>query len=265
MIDVSNFQDEVLAASHEKPVLVDFWAPWCGPCRQLGPILEKLSAEEGAGFVLAKLNTDLDQATAAQYGIRSIPAVKLFVDGEVVDEFIGALPEAQVRAWLQKAIPSETGRLVQAAQAALEAGAVEDAEAVLEEALTLEPSNAEAATLLAKLVLLRDPVRAEQLSRTSGAAFDDAQAVQRIAALLQGGAPAGLPVSPAREAFQQAVEALQAGEMENALAALVDSVRRERDYEDGIARKTLLASFNLLGDRHELTLKYRRALERALF
>jgi putative thioredoxin len=265
MIDVSNFEEEVLAASHERPVLVDFWAPWCGPCRQLGPILEKLSAEDGAGFVLAKLNTDQDQATAARYGIRSIPAVKLFVDGEVVDEFIGALPETQVRAWLEKAIPSETKRLVQDARAAMEAGATADAEAALEEALVLEPSNAEAAMLLAKLVIFRDSARAEQLSRAPGAAFDDVQAVQRVATLLQDGSPADLPESPARDAFQQAVKALQTEDREGALEALVDSVRRERDYQDGIARRTLLALFNVLGDRHELTLKYRRALERALF
>jgi putative thioredoxin len=265
MIDVANFQAEVLDASHEQPVLVDFWAPWCGPCRQLGPILEKLSAEENAGFVLAKLNTDQDQATAARYGIRSIPAVKLFVDGEVVDEFIGALPEPQVRAWLQRAIPSETRRLVSEARAALEAGAGEDAEARLEEALALEPTNAEAALLLAKRIVFRDPARAEQLSRTPDAAFDEVQSVQRVAALLTHGAPDDLPESPARDALRQGIAELQAGNVEGAMAALLESVRVQRDYQDDMARKTLLALFTLLGDRDELTRQYRRALERALF
>jgi len=265
MIDVSNFEQDVLAGSHEKPVLVDFWAPWCGPCRQLGPILERLSEEPEAPFVLAKLNTDEDQATAARYGIRSIPAVKLFVDGEVVDEFIGALPEQQVRAWLKRAIPSETRRLVQDARQTLTAGDNGQAEALLEEALTLEPGNAEAALLLAKLVVFKDPARADQLSRTPGAAFDEAQAVQRIAGLLNDAGASDLPDDPAREAYLGGAEALAAGDIDAALTKLVDSVRRNRRFHDDAARKTCLALFAVLGDRHELTLKHRRSLEMALF
>jgi len=265
MIDVSNFEEQVLAASREKPVLVDFWAPWCGPCRQLGPILEKLAEEPGAPFTLAKLNTDENQTTAAQYGIRSIPAVKLFVDGEVVDEFIGALPETQVRNWLREAIPSETRRLVQEARDALAADATEQAEALLEEVLTLEPANAEAALMLARLVVFKDPARAEQLSHTHGAAFDDAQAVRCIASALQEGAPPDLPDEPAREGYVAGVEALRAGDLDAALTKLIDSVRRNRRYHEDAARKTALALFSILGDRHELTRKHRRPLEMALF
>jgi putative thioredoxin len=265
MIDVADFEQDVLAASHQKPVLVDFWAPWCGPCRQLGPILERLSEEDGAGFTLAKLNTDENQAVATQYGIQSIPAVKLFVDGQVVDEFIGALPERQVRDWLARAIPSETRRLVQDARTAFAAGAHDDAEALLEEAVALEPSNAEAALLLAKLVLFRDPARAEKLSHTPNAEFADAEAVEKVVRLLQKGSEPDLLESAGRDAYVKAVEALRKGDLDAALGGLVDSVRRDRHFHDDIARRTLLHLFNVLGDRHELTQKHRRGLEMALF
>jgi putative thioredoxin len=265
MIDVSNFEEQVLQASREKPVLVDFWAPWCGPCRQLGPILERLSEEPDAPFTLAKLNTDEDQATAARYGIRSIPAVKLFVDGEVVDEFIGALPEAQVRAWLQRAMPSETWRLVQEAREALAGEDAEQAEALLEEALALEPANPEAALLLAKLVVFKDPARATQLSHTHGADYAEAEAVRRVAEALTDRAPSDLPDDPARAPYAAGVAALQDGDTDVALSQLVDSVRRNRDFHDDAARKLALALFSVLGDRHPLTQKHRRPLERALF
>lgn len=100
-----NFKQSVLDESHKRPVLVDFWAEWCGPCRMLGPVLDKLEADYGGRFVLAKLDTDKNQSIAGNYQISGIPAVKLFVGGEVVDEFVGALPEPSVRAFLERNVP----------------------------------------------------------------------------------------------------------------------------------------------------------------
>ena len=99
------FQKEVIDASHKKPVLVDFWAPWCGPCRVLGPVLEKLARESKGGWRLVKINADKHQDLVQAYGVRGIPAVKLFVDGKIVDEFAGAMPEHAVRKWLSGALP----------------------------------------------------------------------------------------------------------------------------------------------------------------
>ena len=157
-----------------------------------------------------------------------------------MDEFIGALPEQQVRAWLQKAIPSETRRLLQEAGEALAAGDSEQAEALLEEAVTLEPANAEAALLLAKLVGVPATRRGLRRCRERPrAAFDQAQAVQRVAGLLLAEAAVELPDDPAREAYVAGVEALAGGDADAALTRLVDSVRRNRGYNDDAARKTL--------------------------
>ena len=269
MIDVTNFEEQVLAASHEKPVLVDFWAPWCGPCRQLGPILERLASEKEDQMTLAKLNTDEDQMTALKYSIRSIPAVKLFVDGEVVDEFLGALPEPQVRRWLDEALPNEVRKTVLEAQALVEAGDAQRAAALAEQALQAEPSNGDAAVLLARLILFDDPQRAADLARTAshgGAAYDQTQSIEQVAHLLTHASELeALPEDAARAPYLEAVSKLAQRDVEGALASLIASVRLNRHYHDDAARKTCLALFNVLGSKSPITQKQRRALEQALF
>src|SRR5215218_2804378 len=110
-VDKTNFEALVIEGSKQVPVLVDFWAPWCAPCRALGPILEKLAAEYDGRFVLAKINSDENPALAARYGVRGIPNVKAFVAGEVIDEFSGALPESAVRQFIDNIIPSPADEL----------------------------------------------------------------------------------------------------------------------------------------------------------
>lgn len=107
MADIAaKFQEDVIEKSHDKPVVVDFWAPWCGPCRTLGPVLERLAKESQGTWRLVKINTDKHPQIARRYNVRGIPAVKLFVDGEVADEFVGARPEGAVKQWLQPHVPS---------------------------------------------------------------------------------------------------------------------------------------------------------------
>jgi len=270
VVEVRDFETEVIRASHEKPVLVDFWAPWCGPCRQLGPVLERLAEEKARDFTLAKVNTDEAPAVAARYGVRSIPAVKLFVDGAVRDEFVGALPEAQVRRWLDAALPSEARRLLAEARSAAASGETTAARPLVEQALALEPENGEARVLLASLIVFSEPERAAEMAREGGrkapAAYPLSQAVQTVADLLRApGRFASLPDDPAKAPLLAAVERLGGNDLDGALAKLVESVRLNRRYEDEIARRACLALFEVLGSQHPLTRRHQRALEMALF
>jgi len=267
-VDVTDFEQQVLEASREGPVLVDFWAEWCGPCRQLGPILEKIAGEDGAGFTLAKVNTDNNPEVSQRYGIRSIPAVKLFADGEVVDEFIGALPEPQVRKWLENAVPSESKQRVVEAQDAFDAGRADGAQAILEDVLRDEPANATAQALLARCVAFDDAKRAYELvsqaARTDPAFVPLSVAIQTLADL-DGVNVEALPEDSSRASMINALSSLNQGDVDAALGAFVQAVRVNKRYEDELARRACIAIFAVLGDKNEATKKHRRALEMALF
>jgi len=270
VIEVANFQSEVLDASKERPVLVDFWAPWCGPCRQLGPVLEKLASTNDDAWTLAKVNTDENPEVSSRYGIMSIPAVKLFVDGEVVDEFIGALPEPAVRDWLDNALPSERRSRLAEASSAIENGDSERAKAIIEEVLAADPNDADARMLLARVSVFSDPDTALDLVRDARTAGAD-QVRLREAVMTLARLPVflshreALPQEPALDTYVAAIEAMSERDFDRALAALIDVAGTNRGLDEDGARRACLALFTLLGENHELTRKYRRTLQMALF
>jgi putative thioredoxin len=278
-IDVTNdtFESEVIEASKSTPVVVDFWAPWCGPCRVLKPILEKLASEYDGKFKLAKVNSDENQEIAAAYGIRSIPDVMAFKDGKAVSHFLGAVPESQVRAFIDELIPtpSEIER-VRAAELR-EAGNLAGAVGALLKAIDLDSTNDTARLDLAGLLIeLKrvDEVEAMLAAVQPNLEFDDRVATLRAAlafARLAGSASeaelkAKLAAKLADHETRFALAGLYAGTKRHreALDELLEIVRRDRNWKDGQARKQILAIFNLAEKQPELVSEYRRKLASAL-
>ncbi len=277
-VTAQDFEAQVLKRSHDVPVLVDFWAGWCAPCRTLKPVLEKLAQEYQGKFFLAKVDTDKEQPLAAQYGIRSLPTVQLFRNGRAVDSFMGAQPERAVRALLDKHVARESDTLVHSALLAQQAGDLDKAGVLLQQAVESDPANDRAKLALAGLSLARGQIAdADALLKTlSPAARDGAEAAMLKAhmefARLADGSPSlpalekKLAVTPADSETRLHLSARQvlSGQYEAAMQNLLEIVRHDRTFRDDAGRKTLLAVFQLLGNNHELVKKYRPLLASAL-
>jgi putative thioredoxin len=274
-IGAKDFAKEVIERSATVPVVVDFWAPWCGPCRVLGPVLEAEVAALGGRVELVKINTDENQELALQFHIQGIPAVKAFRDGKVAAEFVGAQPAAQIRKFLAQLAPPPGIAALAAAETALSAGNHAEAEAKLR-ALTDDPAVANRARLVLA-GLFADAGRADE-ARSTLAAIDarsqealEIPAVERRiglagAAQAYGGeekARAALAADPkdleARYALASALAAR--GQLREALEHFLDLVGRNRKFKDDAARLAMLALFDRLGSDNELTQEFRRRLQ----
>jgi putative thioredoxin len=260
----------VLERSKRQPVVVDFWAPWCGPCRVLGPVLEKLAREGGGAWVLAKVDTDQSQELARRFGIQGIPAVKAFKDGKVVAEFVGAQPEPKVRAWLEGVVPKESAMLAGRAALALAAGDTAGAERLFAEALTKDPEEPEALLHLARLALDRGDKTAAQLllaklrPRDSAARAADVERLHlAIEAPALDPAAAGSPDPGVR--YGQALALAAAARYEEALDLLLGLVKSDRAWGDDAARKAMLRIFDVVGVRSPLADTWRARLSMELF
>ena len=275
-----DFERDVIEASRDAPVLVDFWAPWCQPCKVLGPRLESLAEEaanqEDAAWSLVKVNTDEEPELAQRYNVRGLPTVKLFHDGEVIDEFTGAKPERALRQWLDAALPSEEKARLESAREALSEGHFDTAASLLREALSDAPESDEAQILLARALVFEEPREAAALSDEADDPADATlrqtkESVQTVARLLTlsgedgpaGGGPA-LPEGPPHD-YLRALDALSRKDFDAALEHFITVVREHRDYDDDGARKACVALFTLLGSEHAATQKHRPVFDRALY
>ncbi len=277
---VADFQEKVIDASRLAPVLVDFWAEWCAPCRVLKPILEKLAVEYGGRFILAKVNSDQHQELAARYGVRGIPNVKAFVGGELVDEFTGALPEEQIRAFIDSLMPSPAEPLRTAALEARAKGEPEVARSLLADALQLDPGNETVQLDLAEIhIEMRDMDAARAILDALEHQARDIFRVRALQARLKlvsagaGADPAALKARIDANAddldarLQLANTLAMTHDYRPALEQLLEIVRRDRKWQDEAARKTMLDLFTLLGDQpqHEdLVREFRIQLARTL-
>lgn len=266
--ELQDFETQVRQRSKAIPVLVDFWAPWCGPCRTLGPVLEHMANQAHNRWELVKVNTEEHPELAAEFNIASIPAVKLFVNGEVKGEFVGALPDREIRRFLEKALPSPAAKQLAEAQRLLNEGANSAAAEQLEPVLTSEPGNLEARILMAQALLSINPERIGALVEPIGADSEfaeKAKAVQTLARLAQlVTRPAELPQSKGREKYLAGITAVRSGDFEAALAAFIEVVERDKSYDNGGAKEACKAIFQLLGTRHPVVERSLRAFSSAL-
>jgi putative thioredoxin len=276
-VDRHNFQQVVTEGSAKTPVVIDFWAPWCGPCRSLKPILEKLAEEYQGRFVLAKINSDENQELAAHFAVRGIPAVKAVVNGRVVDEFSGALPEGAVREFLDRIIPSPGEELRLQAAERRAAGDLAGALQLLGQASQADPKN-EAVRVDAAEVLfdLGETDEARRLLDSLSPATREGDQASRLLAKLSfaaggqaEGDEAGLRAAVAARPedmdsrLKLANLLVAGGRYAEGMDELLEMIGRDRQWNEEAARKTLLSVFSLLGG-DPLVSQYRRKLASAL-
>jgi putative thioredoxin len=275
----ATFMQDVVEASKITPVLVDFWAAWCEPCKQLMPMLDRLADEYAGRFVLAKVDADENQELVQQMGVRSLPTVAMFKDGKVVDHFVGVVPEAQIRELLNRHVPAVQQTPLQRARDLKATGDLAGAQLLLDQELVREPNNIELQCELAEIKVLNGDIDgAKQILTSVQSREPAAQAAKRLAALIEfsdvvrdnpdtNAIRQRLSAEPsdldARHAL--AVHRLLANDYDAALEDWLEMMRTNRKYKDDLARKSLVMAFELIGNTDPRVQQARREMARMLF
>lgn len=273
-----NFDSVVVARSHQAPVLVDFWAEWCGPCKMLMPVLDKLAQEYQGKFQLAKVDTEREQQLAARHGIRSIPTLKMYKDGRQVEELHGALPEASLRQLIDRYIVRESDLLREQALEQAQAGDADQALALLDQAQQMEPDNYDIAVdRLRVLLQQRQLKQARTLAQTLPINITERSDVSALLseldfreAVVDAPSLGELEKQLAREPgnsearFRLAARLVLQRDYEAALEQLLQLMQRDRAYGNEAGRRGMIAIFTLLGGEGDLVAQYRRRMFNAL-
>lgn len=274
----AQFDDAVILGSHSRLVVVDFWAPWCGPCRTLKPILETIASDFSGRFLLAKVNADDNPASCRAHGVRGLPTVKAFWQGEVVDEFTGALSEGYVRDFISRNLPSPAADLLHEAQTLRRQGATDAAMQRIEEALRLDPASDPARVEKAEILFARGEVDAAHaiMEKLRGDILDY-EHTHQIKSRIELARDASL-VAPRVELERQisaepsnlhaifglALHDAKEEHYARALERLLSIIQINPRFESGAARRTMITIFEILGPGNDLVAQYRRGLAAAL-
>jgi putative thioredoxin len=269
----ATFQQDVIQKSYEIPVVVDFWAAWCGPCRMLGPTLERLAAEPDSGFILAKVDVDTNQSLSVQFGVQGIPAVKAFKDGRVINEFVGAQPEPRVRDFLRQVVPNESELSLDMANKLLADRKWDKAEERFSQLISTNGPSPQARLGLAKALLGQGQAsRAKPYLKDLMDEPTEMDSAERLLplvdflTLVEGrDSDAEIEMTPIEAQYRQSARLLGQGKPAPALDGLLEVLRHNKDYKKGKAKAVLLSIFEFLGNSDPLTNAYRREMASILF
>lgn len=253
------FGTAVLEESYRRPVVVDFWAEWCQPCRLIGPVLERLAEEHKGQFLLTKLDVDSNPQVSAAFRIQSIPAVKAFRDGRLLTEFVGVIPEQSIRQFLRAVLPSEAEGVVDQAEEAERAGRLDEADKLFRQALEADPNLTRAALGIGRLSALRGD--ADEAKRVLSPLRPDPEA-ERLLTAIEVSEWAG-PSANGDSPLARAERAAGQGRFAEALEGFLQEIRVGDQRDE--ARGAMLKLFVVLGDDDPLTVEYRRKLAAALY
>lgn len=268
--ELNDFQKDVVEACRVKPVVIDFWAPWCGPCKQLGPVIEKLAGEAKGRWKLVKVNTDRHPELATQFNVRGIPSVKMVYEGEIIAEFTGAKPEPMIRNWLNENLPDSAGEETSWEESVNEKLAAGDRKAALK-AAEKHAKDADDA-LSAKLAMLHLPGSIKKAEKwienideklKFEIEIESLNTVRRLDKVNRG--EIRLNGSDITSTYQKAVQDLFDKKFEEALEGFIQCLQVDRTIDEDGPRKACIAIFQMLGDVHPLTQRYRRIFSMSLY
>ena len=259
-----DFNQEVLEKSKDRPVVVDFWAPWCGPCKFLGPVIEELATQAAGKWELVKVNTDENQEVSRNYRIQGIPAVKMFHEGEIIAEFTGALPKHQIHRWLEQHLPDK--RKNELSRILLNTGSTESPKTQeLEKFVENNPDFEEGVVALARLITLKDPDKAARLVKNIKPGNPHFSLIEDVLAIESLTKCTIESDGNLAHKLTDVKEGIKGGDIESAIEGLIEAVMIDKNYCDELPRKSVIALFNLLGNDHPLTKKYRKRFDMALY